>query len=346
MTSTPYAQSPRGMTLVQLLVILVILVVLIGLLLPAIQQARESARRTQCKNNLKQFGLALHNYHDTFYLFPPGYVIDPNGVYHGWGWNVFMQPFFEASPRYNEVALLMSGGLQNATRARIYNVPVHGMICPSDPTTGSVAHVLVVSTPVADGIVTPATLDVTDFYSRSHYFGIAGYLQVEVGGIAPDASGEPTSLEPHLNAGSLGNHGTTFDPTQRYCDPPNFRGIFGQNSSTRIRDIADGLAATLIIGERYTPKADGPGSVGHGIWVGVPDCSSAAGLAMALGDTAVRLNAGARTRAQTTGFGSAHSGGAHFTLADGSVRWFNDAIDIQLYRDLSTIDDGRKYDEF
>ncbi len=336
--------TPQGFTLIELLVVIMIITTLIALLVPAVQSAREAARLAQCKNNLKQFGLALHNYHDTFKQFSPGYVINPNGVYLGWSWGVFALPYIDANPFYNRVAMTFDGGLQQHPRSEVYGISY--LRCPTNSSSQTVSDVLVVTSSVADGIVTPATLHVQNVFGRSHYFCVAGYLQAEVGGIAPDASGEPTSLEPHLNAGSLGNHGTTFDPTQRYCDPQNFRGVFGQNSSTRIRDIADGLAATLIIGERYAPKADGLGSVGHGIWVGVPDCSSAAGLAMALGDTAVRLNAGARQRAQTTGFGSAHTGGAHFTLADGSVRFLSDAIDIQLYRDLSTIDDGRKYEGF
>jgi prepilin-type processing-associated H-X9-DG protein len=101
-----------------------------------------------------------------------------------------------------------------------------------------------------------------------------------------------------------------------------------------------------MVGERYTPRATAAGSVGHGMWVGVPDCSTAAGLSASLGDTAVRLNVGARQRNQTTGFGSSHTGGAHFVFADGTVNFIADSIDIGLYRDLSTIDDGRKIADF
>ena len=96
-----------------------------------------------------------------------------------------------------------------------------------------------------------------------------------------------------------------------------------------------------MIGERYIPASTASGSIGHGTWIGVPDCTSTAGLAMALGDTSIKMNAGIRSRAQSTGFGSEHVGGAHFLFADGSVRMISQNIDIGLYRDLSTIDEGR-----
>jgi hypothetical protein len=339
------------MTQFQVVLILLSVVVLIALALPAVQQAREAARRTQCRNHLKQIGLALHNYHDNFKTFPPGYIIDPNGVYHGWGWGLFITPYLDASPVYNELIPVLNGGLQSTPQFARYSVPYPVYHCPSDDAYMSpnktgyalpVDHVVIVSSPVVEGIVTPALLDVRHHFGRSTYFGNAGYLQANVGGIAWDARGEPTSEEPHLNAGSLGNTGTSFSMVHRYCDPQNFRGVFGQNSRVSIPDIKDGTSNTLMVGERYTPKNNAAGAVGHGTWVGVPDCSTAAGLAMALGDTAVKLNAGVRIRAQTTGFGSQHMGGAHFVLADGQVVFLRNEIDIGIYRNLSTIDDGRQ----
>lgn len=86
MPQSPVPHRRQGLTLVEFVVVMAILLLLVALLIPAILQAREAARRTQCKNNLKQLGLALHNYHDTHNLFPPGYVIGQNDVYHGWGW--------------------------------------------------------------------------------------------------------------------------------------------------------------------------------------------------------------------------------------------------------------------
>ncbi len=100
----------RGFTVVETLVVLGIAAILCAVLVPAIQSGRESARLNRCKDRLKQIGLALNNYHDTYKTFPPGFVVGGNDVYHGWSWSVFVTPFMESNRLYNTI--LFEAGLQ------------------------------------------------------------------------------------------------------------------------------------------------------------------------------------------------------------------------------------------
>src|SRR6188472_548040 len=103
------AHSRRGFTLIELLVVIAIIAILIALLLPAVQQAREAARRSQCKNNLKQLGLALHNYHDTSNTLPPGWIAVPtmsgntNASAPCWGWGTMILPGLDQAPLYSSM---------------------------------------------------------------------------------------------------------------------------------------------------------------------------------------------------------------------------------------------------
>lgn len=111
----------RGFTLIELLVVIAIIAVLIALLLPAVQQAREAARRSQCKNNLKQIGLALHNYNDTHGALPSGSIVLRNTagtVYygHGWTWHATILPYLDQGPLYNAIQGADGMGNELATR--------------------------------------------------------------------------------------------------------------------------------------------------------------------------------------------------------------------------------------
>ncbi|MGE5195350.1 MAG: DUF1559 domain-containing protein, partial [Deltaproteobacteria bacterium] len=99
----------RGFTLIELLVVIAIIAVLVSLLLPAVQNAREAARRTQCRNNLKQIGVALHNYHTTCNVFPPGYISGAAwpATTNGWSWCSQLLPYLDQSPLYDKINFLV-----------------------------------------------------------------------------------------------------------------------------------------------------------------------------------------------------------------------------------------------
>ncbi len=132
----------RGFTLIELLVVIAIIAVLVALLLPAVQQAREAARRAQCKNNLKQIGLAFHNYHETARVFPPGYIegggapCEVSGVTDNeWGWGTFVLPYMDLNNMYEELApngCVLPGPTTAYASGTILQNPMNTFRCPSD----------------------------------------------------------------------------------------------------------------------------------------------------------------------------------------------------------------------
>tara|TARA_R110002095_G_scaffold196208_1_gene175034 strand:+ start:2977 stop:3879 length:903 start_codon:yes stop_codon:yes gene_type:complete len=222
----------RGFTLIELLVVIAIIAILIALLLPAVQQAREAARRSQCKNNLKQIGLALHNYHETHNLFPSGWIGVEPGVGanvefgSGWGWGTMIMPGLDQTPLYSKINFNLD--INNASQPTgIIDLSLTVFRCPSDPSDNTFE---------LEEEGSPGT--VLAKLATANYIGVFGSDELDDCEIVPAGTNCKSS------------------------------GLFYQNSNTRFRDITDGTSQTLFVGERKTNKTLGWQST----WVGaVPE---------------------------------------------------------------------------
>lgn len=324
-------RKSRGFTLIELLVVIAIIAILISLLLPAVQQAREAARRTQCRNNLKQIGLACHNYHDVHRSFPLGVG------YSLWGWKVYILPYIDQGNQYDiidfndgidltgancrgqgsacytsqhQVNALTAAGQQNwgTTPFAVYG-------CPSDPLGN-----------------TPYSGTLPNI--NGNYYGVCGDVDSVArltGSYGPDTRHRIMCLEGD----------SCVEP---YPGNPNLRneynGIFRYAAKVAIRDVTDGTSNTLMIGERAVDEdhswgwtltgVEGDGFVGTGapMWQG--------GLKKSDG-----YNVPNSPR-----FSSHHTGGAQFCLGDGSVRFISNNIDFTNYRALGTAGGGEVLAQF
>ncbi|GAB4136358.1 MAG: DUF1559 domain-containing protein [Planctomycetaceae bacterium] len=221
----------RGFTLIELMVVGCCLLILLAITLPALGQARSAARRAVCKNKLKQIGLAVHNYHETFYTFPPGWITvhrAPTKSY-GYGWQAMLLPYMEQGSLYNRMTADREP-LPAANALLQTNIP--GYRCPSDPT--------------------PDINPLRSNYGTSNYSGNAGTgigWGEELTPMATWLSPRRTQNWPGLTA---------------LPHPQQTNGIFFANRATRIRDIIDGTSNTFCVGERSAKS-------GSGIWAGVAE---------------------------------------------------------------------------
>ena len=357
----------RAFTLIELLVVIAIIAVLVALLLPAVQQAREAARRAQCKNNLKQLGLALSNYHDiTATTFPPGYL-DMNSTrtaFLGWGWMAMLLPQIDQAGLYN---LLGSSatipnfdtGLSSATAATVTAQSVQTVIrairCPSDVGSDTIPPNNLLTYPcgrsnyVGVAGTDPAWNPVTGGASSKSGYGNTVYTQGNSDSSA-SVSGAIWVLDPCIV--TTGNYVSPMTTAQGFLNSDvggtsyNFGGTFGANSKIGYRDMLDGASNAIVVGERYTPFDTTPNRIdamGDATWVGAGGDNGPRGQGTALGEASIPINFGFTSttpRPETAGFGSMHSGGCHFLMGDGSVRFISQNVDFNTYRRLSRIADG------
>jgi prepilin-type N-terminal cleavage/methylation domain-containing protein/prepilin-type processing-associated H-X9-DG protein len=330
----------RGFTLIELLVVIAIIAILIALLLPAVQQAREAARRTQCKNNLKQIGLALHNYHDSMGRFCPGLINsgDSDGSnatgysfsLNHTGWMMLM-PYIDQAPLYNKFNPLVASGAAERT---------NGMPVLGDPTVNQ----SVIST------VITAFLCPSDIPARLYTLTSDGY--------------EITNAAPTNYVFSGGIYYEQHGVWSRYMNStstlPDGRsvlniGAFGNNSSCQLRDLQDGSSNCILVGESVKAKYD------TNNWTPVWGAAKHVGLFGRVSPQAdpshvdnqrYRINEPASSTNPTYTnankdnpyawvFSSKHAGGAHFLMGDGSVRFFSENIDWPTFCLLNFIQDNQ-----
>jgi prepilin-type N-terminal cleavage/methylation domain-containing protein/prepilin-type processing-associated H-X9-DG protein len=283
------ARGQRGFTLIELLVVIAIVAVVIALSLSGIQSAREAARRAQCMNNLKQMGLALHNYHDVVMVLPPGYMAGQpfsdgeTDTAPGWSWAAMILPQLEHGALFSATNFSMPILAQANQTFLLTNIGE--FVCPSDQLPGS-------SFPVTDGL--DGTVAVV---APSSYAACAG--------------NDATDVALGLNNDGVGN------------------GLFFRNSAVRAAGITDGLSQTIMLQERAWANAQGTwiGALNGGMIVRGPmnrcpgtrdGTNLAPGLVLS---HAHLLNTDSDYGGGLDESSSMHPGGANVLFADGSVHF-------------------------
>ena len=299
-----------GFTLIELLVVIAIIAVLIALLLPAVQQAREAARRSQCKNNLKQLGLALHNYHDTHGVFPYAQTPCCSG---GHTWVEMLLPFMDQSPMYNQINFnldIINGTATTGNRSLIESKRFPYLACPSNP--------------FADTLQTKLSENfwLVDFPTQG-----LGYVPC-AGSILPD------SRTPDCPAGltyCISESSVSWGSLPTSAMGP---GMFNRGpTKTRMRDILDGTSNVFMLGERRAEECRFAGAFNANFsiaYIGQKPNSPTR--------IAGALNTFDYTR--NCGYSSHHTGGLHMLLADGSTQFISDNIDFRLWSWMGDKSDG------
>lgn len=339
------ASRQRGFTLIELLVVITIIAVLIALLLPAVQQAREASRRTQCRNNLKQLGLALHNYHSTFDTLPIGGYGQPGDIDLGFGpftvagegpsFYVGLLPYLDQAPlaaRFNTSVAASANPFLGPNGPLVHNLKLPALRCPST---------------TKDEFVDNAG---TNLFIAS-YAGISGAVSGPMG---------DTFTETRVQ---------TFQSCDGFTPRMAWGGVLLANQVLRLRDISDGTSNVMAISEVSGPirtpsgmtiisAAGTLGWVGSAVMTGTTSnysdqvFSNPLTRSGNLTTVAHQIGLGIWTgtfstcsvESPNTPLTSFHTGGVLALLCDGSVRFLSENSDITLVKRMATRDDGASID--
>ena len=326
------SKANRAFTLIELLVVIAIIAILISLLMPAVQQAREAARRTSCKNNLKQLGIALHNYHDTYTSFPIGAQHSNHSWCCGPNWRVSILPYLEQTNVYSEIdwnSAYNFGAQTNYTEFAGGAEVFEGLVVPAFE--------------CASSPLDPRSPDVINNRLRAQTHDYVG-----ISGSTPDPGGRTNQCQ-----------------STDYGGIACRNGVLGPVFSTQFRNVTDGTSNVFLVGEQsaltgqrdarsnyyggWTGLAGGPLTTNRGV-PGTGTTNQHWGS----GTTAVRYAINTQTLASgndrswdfNTTLNSYHTGGINVVLVDGSVRFVSENIDFEKLLSLAAMNDGEIVGEF